>query len=124
MQSDSSILPTNFDVTENDISSAGLVIDRFTQRFSGMAGPIWRQALLVDRSQSKLEELANKKINISNVKHETWGKMTITLLGMFTLICLVYFFLNAATRGYYTWALRIAVGVLMIVGVFLVLTLS
>lgn len=124
MQADPSILPTNFDVTENDISSAGLVIDRFTQRFSGMAGPIWRQALLVDTSASKLEELANKKINISSVKRETWGKMAITLLGMFALICLVYVFLNAATRGYYVWALRIAVAVLMVVGVFLVLTLS
>ena len=124
MQADPSILPTNFDVTENDLTSAELVVDRFTQRFSGMAGPIWRQALLVDTSQSKLAELASKKIGMSRVKRETWGKMGITLIGMFVLICLVYFFLNAATRGYYAWALRIAVAVLMVVGVFLVLTLS
>ena len=124
MQSDASILPPNFDVTENELSSSGLIVDRFTQRFSGLVSPIWREAVLVDTSEGKLSVLADKKIGASRAKRQSWGRMALTLFGMLLLICVVYMFLNAATRGYYSWALRIALIVLMGVGVFLVLMLA
>ncbi len=123
MQADPSILPAKLDVSEGELSSAGLIVDRFTQRFSGMAGPIWREAILVDTSEAKLSSLAQKKIVVSRVKRKSWFRTVGTLVGMFLLICIVYMFLNAATRGYYSWTLRIALVVLMCVGVFLVLML-
>jgi len=45
-----------------------------------------------------------------------------SLAALVVLICVVYGFLNAATRGYYTWSLRIAAVVLVVVGMILVLT--
>jgi hypothetical protein len=124
MQADPSILPAKLDVSEGELSSAGLIVDRFTQRFSGLAGPIWREAILVDTSEAKLSSLAEKKIVVSRVKRQSWFRTGATLVGMFLLICIVYMFLNAATRGYYSWALRVALVVLMCVGVFLVLMLA
>jgi 4-amino-4-deoxy-L-arabinose transferase-like glycosyltransferase len=124
MQADSSILPADFTVTQNDLLSRHLILDRFTQRFSGMAGPIWREAMLVDISQPRLAELAQQKMALTRVARFTWARTVVTLAGMFVLICVVYFFLNAATRGYYTWSLRIALTILLGIGVFLVLTLA
>ena len=124
MQVDTSILPADFSVSENELSSAGLIVDRFTQRFSGLAGPIWREAILVDTSEGKLSSLAQKKIGVTRMKRQSWFRTGVTLVGMFLLICIVYMFLNAATRGYYSWALRIALIVLMCVGVFFVLMLA
>jgi hypothetical protein len=37
------------------------------------------------------------------------------------LVCLVYLFLNAATRGYYVWSLRVAAVVLIAVAVALLM---
>ncbi len=124
MQTDSSILPANFNVTERELSSAGLIVDRFTQRFSGLSGPIWREAILVDTSEGKLSSLAQKKIGVTRMKRSSWFRMGATLVGMFLLICVVYMFLNAATRGYYSWALRIVLVILLIVGVLVVLNFA
>jgi len=86
-----------------------------------LAGPIWREAILVDTSEAKLSRLAQKKIVVTRVKRQSWVHTGATLAGMFLLIWIVYMFLNAATRGYYSWALRIALIVLMYIGVFLIL---
>ncbi len=121
VQKDPSIVPANMAVTENDLSVGGFIVDRFTQRFSGLAGPIWREAILIDTSENRLNKLAQQKITFSRAKRITWAKTGGTLVGMFALICVVYMVLNAATRGYYAWVLRIAVAVLMVVGVLVVL---
>jgi len=119
------MVKVNMTVGETDLNSAGLVVDRFTQRLSGaMAGPIWREAVLVDVSDEKMQQLAGRKIAASRRDRTTWAKMALTLAGMFALISAVYVFLNAATRGYYTWALRVAVVVLMGAGVFFLLLLA
>jgi hypothetical protein len=38
----------------------------------------------------------------------TWAKMLGSIAGLLALIVVVYLFLNAATKGYYAWSLRIA----------------
>jgi len=124
VQRDSSVVPVSMAITENDLSSKGFIADTFSQRFSGLAGPIWREAILIDTSQSKLNKLAQQKINVSHTKRLDWAKMAGTLIGMFALICVVYLFLNAATRGYYAWSLRIVLMVVLGIGVFLFLILS
>ncbi len=124
VQNDWSIMPANMGITENDLSSGKFIADTFTQRFSGLAGPIWREAILIDTSQNKLSKLAQQKITVSRAKRLDWAKMAGTLIGMFALICVVYLFLNAATRGYYAWSLRIVLMAVLGIAVFLVLILS
>ncbi len=124
VQKNPSIVPANMAVSENDLSSGGFIVDRFTQRFSGLAGPIWREAILIDTSENRLSQLAQQKIRFSRAKRFIWARTGGTLIGMFALICVVYLFLNAATRGYYAWSLRITLMVVLGIGVFLFLILS
>jgi len=99
-------LPRN--VTSNDILERDFIVDRFTQSFDGRAGKIWRQALLIDASVEKLEQLAHHKVAVAREIRWSWARMSGSIVGLLVLITAVYAFLNAATKGYYVWSLRIA----------------
>ena len=99
-------LPRN--VTSNDILERDFIVDRFTQSFDGRAGKIWRQALLIDASVEKLEQLARHKTAVAKEIRWSWARMSGSIVGLLVLITVVYAFLNAATKGYYIWSLRIA----------------
>ena len=109
-------------VVSDDILEGDLVLDRFVQNFEGSAGRIWRQALLIDGSTTKLEQLAHRKMVMARAMKMSWMRMFITVFGLILLITIVYIFLNAATKGYYTWSLRIAGIVLAAIAIFLLLS--
>jgi hypothetical protein len=111
-------LPT---ITTQDVLQGNFIVDRFAQSFSGSAGRIWRQALLIDVSGSKLAQLAKAKTHESRQMRETWARMGFSVIGVVLLIGIIYFFLNMATMGYYEWSLRIAGIVLAIVAIFSIL---
>ncbi|GAH75299.1 unnamed protein product, partial [marine sediment metagenome] len=113
-----------FTVNGADIRNGSFVADRFAQSFDGTAGRIWRQAILINASQDKLAELARQKKTARQSWRARWVRELISIVGITVLICMVYLFLNAATRGYYTWSLRIAAVVLVLAGILLVFTLS
>ncbi len=75
-------------------------------------------------SENRLSRLAERKTAFSRAKRITWAKTGGTLAGMFALICVVYLFLNAATRGYYAWSLRIALIIVLGIGVLVVLNFA
>lgn len=106
-------------VTANDILENGFILDRFSQKFNGRAGEIWRHALLIDASPEKMEEFAKHKAAIVHVTRVSWAKMIFSVAGLLALITAAYAFLNAATRGYYTWSLRIAGAILGVVVIIL-----
>lgn len=106
-------------VNSNDILEGGLVLDRFVQSFDGTAGKIWRQALLIDTSTDKLAQLARREAQIARERKLSWARMFFSIAGMLVLITVVYTFLNAATKGYYTWSLRIAGIALAVIVIFL-----
>jgi len=108
-------------VNSQDILEGGLVIDRFVQSFEGTAGKIWRQALLVDASAEKLKNLAQRKAVIARARKTSFARMFFSIVGLVLLITVVYAFLNAATKGYYAWSLRIAGVVLAMVVIILLL---
>lgn len=110
--------------TTTDLESHGLILDRFSQQLYGMAGPICRDALLIDLSPAKIQPLANAKFAMIAEQQKTWARILLSFVGMAAVILVVYAFLNAATRGYYAWSLRIAALVLLGVGVAIVLSLA
>jgi len=121
------------DVTTNteDLHAVNMITDRFAQSFQGSASPIWREALLVDASLAKLKQLARHRDRqmladqqAKKSDRHTWLRRIASLAAMLVLICVVYFFLDVATKGYYTWALRIAMIILLSLGVFLLLFMS
>jgi hypothetical protein len=95
-------------VTPNDVLERDFVVDRFSQKFDGMAGEIWRHALLIDASVDKMEDLAAHKAVLARTHRLNWARMIGSVAGLLALITVAYIFLNAATKGYYTWSLRIA----------------
>ncbi len=111
-------------VTAADIRNGHFIADRFAQSFVGTAGRIWRQAILINASQDKLTELARQKMIMRQSWRASFIRELFSIVGIIILICVVYLFLNAATKGYYTWSLRIAAVVLVLAGISLVLFLS
>ena len=103
-------VPVSFDkpVNSSDILNGEFILDRFVQSFDGSAGKIWRQALLVDVSTDNLKKLAQRKAVIAQARKTGFARMFFSIVGLVVLITVVYAFLNAATKGYYVWSLRIA----------------
>jgi hypothetical protein len=110
-------IPVHFTqpVNSADILEGDLVLDRFVQSFEGTAGKIWRQALLIDASTDKIRQLAHRKASMMRAEKRTLVKVSTSIFGLIILITIVYAFLNAATKGYYVWSLRIAGIVLILV---------
>jgi hypothetical protein len=108
-------------VDSTDILEGNFILDRFVQSFEGSTGKIWRQALLVDVSTNKLTNLAHRKAVIATVRKRHFAGMFFSVLGLIVLITVVYAFLNAATKGYYTWSLRVAGAVFALVLIILLL---
>ena len=115
---------SGFTINPADIRSGDFIADKFAQSFDGAAGRIWRQAILINASQDKLAKLVSQKMITWQSWRVRWIRELISIVGITILICVVYLFLNAATRGYYTWSLRIAAVVLVLAGILLVSTLS
>jgi len=108
-------------VDSTDILEGNFILDRFVQSFNGTAGKIWRQALLVDVSAEKLKNLAQRKAIIAQARKTSFARMFFSIVGLILLITVVYAFLNAATKGYYVWSLRIAGIVFALVVIILLL---
>ena len=100
--------PSAATVKASDVLRGDVVVDRFVQSFDGTAGRIWRQAFLVDTSKDKLTRLLYTKVVKRRALRCTWARRIASGLGALVLITAVYALLNAATRGYYVWSLRIA----------------
>ena len=107
-------------VKPNDVQESGFILDRFSQKFEGRAGEIWRHALLIDASHEKMEQFAKHNIAVVREMRSGLAKMIFSVLGLLALITVAYVFLNAATKGYYTWSLRIAGIALAVVVILLV----
>jgi len=106
-------------LSSNDILENGLIVDRFVQSFEGTAGKIWRQALLVDASSEKLNQLVRRNVRMARARKFGFIRTISSIAGLFILIIIVYAFLNVATKGYYTWSLRVAGVVLAVILIFL-----
>jgi len=92
----------------DELVSGDRLTDRFTQSFDRPYGTVWREAVLIDASPKRIEEIARSLVQgvQSRVAHSrtTW----FSFFGLGGLIFGTYLFLNMATKGYYTWALRLA----------------
>ena len=109
------------EITPADVLQGDFIVDRFTQSFDTLAGRVWRHAMLIHLSGPKLAQLAERKGREADSMRMSWARMGLSVIGVLVLIGLIYFFLNAATMGYYEWSLRIAGVVLAIIAIVSVL---
>ncbi|UCG57998.1 MAG: hypothetical protein JSU70_00550 [Phycisphaerales bacterium] len=104
-------------VTAAEIIDEGLIVDRFVQSFGGRVARVWRQALLIDASRRKLAQLSSRKAAAMRAAKRMWACVSISAIGLLGLIAAVCVLLNAATRGYYVWSLRIAGTAIALIGI-------
>lgn len=108
-------------VTAAELLDAGLVIDRFVQSFAGKVTRVWRQALLIDASRQKLAQLRSRKATAMRAAKLSWARLFTSAVGLLGLIIAVCVLLNAATKGYYVWSLRIAGAAIALLGLWLLI---
>ncbi len=98
--------------------------DQFTQRFDRAYGTVWRQAILINAQPQLIEDIA-QSIS-SNIHDQVTHQRTLwfSLAALGALIFGMYLFLNAATRGYYAWSLRLMLLLGLVVTGYLVMRLS
>jgi hypothetical protein len=101
-----------------ELRKGKLVLDRFSQQFDRPYGKLWREQVLVDASPRAIEPvaagIARAAADARNAARQTWWTVAVSLGGLAVLIFAVYLVLNAATKGYYTWVLRLlAVGAIV-----------
>jgi len=103
-----------------------VVKDEFVQflRTPVTAVGIYRVGLLVDVSPTQLQKV-NSSV-VAQYRHETQRVRRFGggVVGMGLVICLVYLFLNRATRGYFQMNLRLAAFLMLIAGVLLMLMIG
>jgi len=94
-----------------------LIGDRFVQRVHRPYGGVWREALLIHASAERIASMgveASNRLEARQIyvvaqagsERVWWMRMVLSIAGLIALICVMYLFLNFATRGYYVWALR------------------
>ena len=111
---------------ESNVVNGTFVADRFTQSLqlpvSGQR--VWRSALLVHVSPDELDRVARNFTQGQRNRRATWVTTAGSAVGMVVVICVVYVFLNAATKGYFTWPLRLAVAAVVGVVVLLLIIVA
>jgi hypothetical protein len=98
------------------LRDGGFTHKTFSQRFQRPYGDVYRAAVLVDASPARLEGVASKYWQHAKVVRQRDLGIVASSLGLILVICVVYLFLNAATRGYYVWSMRAAAVVLVFAG--------
>ena len=116
-----------FPVNAGELMRSGIIVDNFYQQLESSGGMVWRGALLLDVSPPRLQNLVRLKTGVVQAADRslriTWLRRIGSLLGMLLLFTVIYFFLNAATRGYYKLSLRIATAVLILAGIIMLIVI-
>lgn len=108
LQGSGQFLGRNFILKQEDLERYGFVADEYSQELKGMAGPIWRHAVLLDVSPQRMQSLVSAKTKVVCAQRNTWMRLMVSLGGMILLVCVVYFIANAATKGYYSTVLAVS----------------
>ncbi len=102
----------------------GMVLDRFVQGVKRPYGDFWRCAVLVDASPRAVEGLAREVGLGFEAARNSWLRVVASFGGLVGLIAATYLLLNAATRGYYVWSIRVLCGLGLLGGIAVVLSLA
>jgi len=106
------------------MQSGQFIVDRFVQRLSRPYGDVWREAVLIDATDIDLGQFSRNHIaRTVRVRNRQIGS-GFSMVALVAFICLVYAFLNIASKGYYRWSLRFAMIVLAVAGVAMLLMVA
>ena len=92
---------------QQSVRSEPLLADVFTQSITRPYGTVYRSAVLVNGSRN--DRLVAQFSSQFETRRSSWWRTTMSLAGLGVLLVVVYLFLNAVTKGYYRWTLRLSV---------------
>jgi len=95
--------------------------DMFTQEFRRPYGKVYRTAVLLDLSPAHWTRVTSYFRCVTANHMANRRNTLLAVAGLAAVILVVYLFLNAATKGYYVWALRATAVVAVIAGVVVLL---
>ena len=95
-----------------------------TWKITTLHGQFWRQSMLVDLPEGKMAEMTGDFLHQLNVQRAGWQHTLLMAAGLAGGIVVLYLFLNAATKGYYTWTLRLVGIAAVAAGIIMVLTMA
>jgi hypothetical protein len=119
---DRSILDQEITVTPLDLGANQIIADQFTQSLRTSTARVWRHAVLLNLQPRQIRSLLQQKTREIQHMHRNWAKDLMSLAGLALVVFILYIFLNAATKGYYVWSLRV-IAVVTIAGIVVVLLL-
>ena len=119
---DYTVLDQEIKITPQDLQTHRLVVDQFSQSLRTSTARVWRHAVLLNLPPAVLQNLLQQKTRQIQRMHRTWAKDLLSLAGLALVVFILYIFLNAATKGYYAWSLRV-IALVTIVGIVVVLFL-
>jgi hypothetical protein len=94
-------------------------VDRFAQRIDRFSGPLWRVAVLVPATDGYLAQIPFPGLSVSRRSGSTLGREFAEVLALALVIFLLYLVLNAVTKGYFTWQLRMGVVAIVLIAMFM-----
>lgn len=100
------------------------VADRFVQTFDRGYHTMWGQAVLVDASAPVTAELSGDFAHEYGARRSDGKKAFVGTVVLIAVSFLLYKFVNAYTKGYFTWSLRTAVVVVVVAGVLLLMVIG
>jgi hypothetical protein len=116
------VLDQEIEITPQDLQANHLVVDQFSQSLRTSTARVWRHAVLLNLEPQRMQSLLAQKTRQIRHTHRTWAKNLMSLAGLALVVFILYIFLNAATKGYYAWSLRV-IAMVTIVGIVVVLLL-
>ena len=111
---------------ENELRRHRFVKDEFVQhlRTPVTNQSVYRIAMLVDVSSSQLQKLNSTVASEFRHQSQRVRRFSGGVVGMGLVICLVYLFLNRATRGYFQMNLRLAAFLVLVAGVLMLMMIG
>jgi hypothetical protein len=109
------------DQVEQALSRGVGVADRFVQKFDRPYGPVWKQSLLIDASRTTLDKYAKEISAVARAERAQQVGTWRSTGALVVVILLLYFFVNAVTKGYFVWRLRAVALLAAIVGILAVM---
>lgn len=103
------------ELVSQDVRTGRLDADRLASRFGRPYGEIWAESILLDVSPQKLQPKVRQyqvhlnEYEIQSKAQQLRFQRRLGLAGIVIFIsCLLYVLLNAVTKGYFTFRLRVA----------------
>ena len=119
---DNGVLDREIELNPQDLQAHHLVVDQFSQSLRTSTTRVWRHAVLLNLDPQRMQSLLAQKTQLIRRTHKNWANDLMSLAGLALVVLILYIFLNAATKGYYAWSLRVF-ALVTIVGIVVVLFL-